>query len=115
MCFVAGAQRRNDAVDAASDGWIREQRHFVGQHELGDGEVLLGGDAKQFGGTGKGVRNYALARAAGVGELFGGENEAAADGVENVRRQCVAGGIRDREAHAVGVGVGVRIRVRLVA
>jgi len=45
----------------------------------------------------------------------GGEDEAAADGVEDVGGEGVVGGVEDGEAHAVGVGWVVDVGVHLVA
>jgi len=73
-----------DAVDAACDGGIAEESYFVGEDHFGDGEVVLVGEAEEFGGTGESVGDVAFFCAAGIGELCGGEDEAAADGVEDV-------------------------------
>jgi len=73
-----------DAVDAAGDGGIAEESDFVREDHFGDGEVVLFGEAQEFGGAGESVGDVALFCAAGIGELCGGEDEAAADGVEDV-------------------------------
>jgi hypothetical protein len=52
---------------------------------------------------------------AGVGELFGREDEAAADGVVHLREEHVASGVERGEAHAVGVRGDAGFGIHLVA
>ena len=52
----------------------------------------------------------------GSGETLGlGEDEAAADGVEDLLCKRIAHGVEGGEAHAIGVGGSGRVGVHLVA
>ena len=46
-----GALRGDDAVDAARDGGVVEERDFVGEDDVGDGEAVFVGDAEELGGA----------------------------------------------------------------
>ncbi len=101
------------AVDG--DGWVVEEGDLVCEEEFGDGEVVLFCGGEEVGGAAEGVGN-----GAGAGEGFGGafglgDDEAAADGVEDFVGEGDAGVVEGGEAHAVGVGVDGHVGIHLVA
>ena len=91
-----------------------KQGYFVGEDELGDGEVMLLRNREKLGGAREWVGDGAggdLALFWVGGELGGGEDEAAAYGVEGALGEDFACGVEGGEAHAVGVrGGGFRVR-----
>ena len=71
----------------AVDGGVVEECYFVGEEEFGDGEVVGFGCGEEFGCAAEWVRDCAGGGGLGVllgFELGGGEDEAAAYGVEDV-------------------------------
>ena len=101
------------AVDV--DIGVVEEGDFVGEHEFGDGEVVLLCGGEEVCGAAEGVGD-----SAGAGEAFGGalgfgDDEASADGVEDYFGERCAGVVEGGEAHAVGVGVDLGVGVHLVA
>ncbi len=91
---------------------IVEERDLVGQQQFGDGELVLGGELEQLCGAAERIGHVARwgadGRGAGGGGVLGlGDDEAAADGVEDLLRERRAGGVEGGEAHAVGMrGLG---------
>ena len=99
-------------VDRLTDARVGEQGDFVGEDELGDGEVCW--LRRWRGALRRWRRDRGLARLERtfrrVGcELGCGDDEAAADGVEDCLGEDGAGVVEGGEAHAVGVrGCGLR-------
>ena len=68
----------------AVDGDLRvvEERDLVGEHEFGDGEVVLLRGREEIGGAAEGIRDGAGAGVAFGGAFGFGDNEASANGLE---------------------------------
>ena len=110
--FARGGRGAGDA----ELGGVLEEGDLVGEDEVGDGEVVLGGEGEELGGARVGVGDGAGAGggAAGV-ELGGGEDEAASDGEEGVLVEDLSGSVAGGEGEAVGVCGGGGIGVHPVA
>ena len=98
-------------------GFGLEEGDFVGEDEVGDGEVVAICFGYKLRRAGEGVRkSSAGAGERGVGmELLGGDDEAAADGEEDLFAEEPAFGVEGAEAQAVGMGGGARVGVHPVA
>ncbi len=110
--FAGRAQATGDAVlhgrperaQAGVDGFVVAPDPFVGAHQVGDGQAVVGAAAQQFRAGGERMR-----QGGGVGDdpVFGGfvlvDHEAAADRVVVALSQGRAVGVEGGEAHAIGV------------
>ena len=97
----------------------RVERAFVGEDEFRDGHLMSTGGGEELGGVAEGVRDFTGAGCAfGVAlgyELRVGDDEAAADGVEDLFQQLCACAVEGGEAHSVGVRVNGGVGIHLVA
>ena len=104
------------AGSRAGDAGFRREGNLVGKNQLGDGQPVFPGSGEKSFRRAKGEGNGTLAAASAAWrELLGGEDEAPADGVEDLLREEFARAVPGRKTHAVGVGWRAGIRVHLVA
>lgn len=85
------------------DCGVVEKSYFVVEDELRDGEVVVLCGREEVGGAAEGIRNGALADCAFGGALCFGDDEASADGVEDLFGKNGVGFVEGCEAHAIGV------------
>jgi len=99
------------AIDG--DGRVFEESNLVGEEKVGDGEVVLLCSGEEIGSAAEWIGDGASAGEGLGGTLCFGDNEAAADGVEDFVGQDGSCFVEGCEAHAVGVrgdrGVGVHL------
>src|SRR5260370_21972345 len=111
--ICGGGRGSCGAVDG--DGRVFEDGYFVGEEQVGDRRVVLLWGGEEMGGAAEGVGNCAGAGLAFSGAFGFGDDEASADGVEDVFGEERAGGGEGGEAHAVGVRDDAGDWVHLVA
>ena len=93
------------ARDWPVDAEVGEQRDLVGEDEFGDGEVVLVGEGEELCGAREWVGKLPIGsgdRGVGV-ELGLGDDEAAADGVEDVGCKKIIVGVESGEAETIGM------------
>jgi len=97
------------------DRGVVEKSYFVVEDELRDGEVVVLCGREEVGGAAEGIRNGALADCAFGGALCFGDDEASADGVEDLFEKNGVDFVDGRETHAVGVRDDAGSWIHLVA